>query len=289
MRAGSFKISKNGVTAEVSITPLPGVSGIELESVNMWRQSLGLTPFTPEELGRNAESVTVGNRTGTLFDLMGSTNKNRIVGAVDRESGSLWFFKMTGEDRLVTAEKPQFREFLKSVTFSQPDESKIAAAPVSRRPMSANANQPSGADGKPNRQATWKLPAGWIEQPASSMLLASYLAQGKEGRKAEVSVSMFPGDVGGVLANVNRWRGQLGLKPLSESDLPQATSQIDVGKDKAVLVDMDGRNVRTGDAARMLAAIVPREGNTWFYKMMGDAAVITEQKQAFLEFAAGAH
>ena len=41
------------------------------------------------------------------------------------------------------------------------------------------------------------------------MVLASYNISAKEGSPT-VTVSMFPGDVGGVLANVNRWRGQLG-------------------------------------------------------------------------------
>jgi hypothetical protein len=32
--------------------------------------------------------------------------------------------------------------------------------------------------------------------------------------KAEVTVSAFPGDTGGLLANLNRWRGQIGLEPV---------------------------------------------------------------------------
>ena len=289
MRAGAFKIATNGATAEVSITPLPGVAGIELQSVNMWRQALGLTPFGPDEFAKNAETAAVGNLQGSLFDLSGrtenSTNRNRTIGAIAKQNGSLWFFKLTGDDQLVAAQKTKFEQFLKSISFSQVDEAKVAAAPTGRKPMSTNAKHTPVPAGN---HAAWKLPEGWVEQSASSMVLASFLASGKTG-KAEVSVSMFPGDVGGVLANVNRWRGQLGLSPISESDLPQATSQVDLGSSKGVLVDMTGQNVRTGSAARMLAAIVPRDGNTWFYKMMGDAAVITEQKQAFLEFAASAH
>ena len=38
-----------------------------------------------------------------------------------------------------------------------------------------------------------------------------------EGAKADVTVSIFPNDTGGVVANVNRWRTQVGLPETDEA------------------------------------------------------------------------
>jgi len=34
----------------------------------------------------------------------------------------------------------------------------------------------------------------------------------------------------------------------------------------------------------MVAASVPRDGQTWFYKMMGDTQVVEQQKVGFIKF-----
>ena len=47
---------------------------------------------------------------------------------------------------------------------------------------------------------------------------------------------------------------------------------------------MNGQNAKTGQSARLIGVIVPREGQTWFYKMMGDPAVAEREKTAFIKF-----
>ncbi|MDB6040534.1 MAG: hypothetical protein JWM99_4375 [Verrucomicrobiales bacterium] len=289
MRAGGFKISTNGETAEVSIVPMPGVSGIELESVNMWRQTLGLPALDAAGFAKTGEKAFVGKTAARLFDMAGAdannTNKNRTIGAIANSEGSLWFFKITGDNHLVAQEKPVFQDFLKSITFSPADVANVAAAPFAKRPMGPIDRLPSENPIPGAGHAPWKTPNGWIEQPTPSMLLASYSVPGKNGGKAEMTVSMFPGDVGGVLANVNRWRRQLGLPPVTENDLQQNTSQMDVGNANATVVEMTAQD----GAKAMYALIVPRDGNTWFYKMTGDPAALADQKKSFVEFAGIAH
>ncbi len=60
------------------------------------------------------------------------------------------------------------------------------------------------------------------------------------GGGAEVAITAFPGDVGGVLANVNRWRGQAGLAPVDDAGLGQATSALDANGLHFTLVDAEG-------------------------------------------------
>src|SRR5207249_1802842 len=118
--------------------------------------------------------------------------------------------------------KIAFVDFLKSISWV--DRPGVA----SRKPHFASTNDkriPSGqsqlADGPDSAiepgKPSWEVPAGWQEVAASQMLLAKFLVGGNEGR-AEVTVSAFPGDTGSVLGNVNRWRAQVGLAPLSQED-----------------------------------------------------------------------
>jgi hypothetical protein len=52
----------------------------------------------------------------------------------------------------------------------------------------------------------WQAPAGWQERPGNGMRRASFQIAGADGAQADMAVTVFPGDVGGDLANVNRWR-----------------------------------------------------------------------------------
>jgi hypothetical protein len=58
---------------------------------------------------------------------------------------------------------------------------------------------------------------------------------------------------------------------------------------KASVVDISGTNARTGKAARLYGLIVPRGGQTWFYKMLGDSGVIEGETTNLVEFAGIAH
>ncbi len=101
------------------------------------------------------------------------------------------------------------------------------------------------------------------------------------GATAELAVTAFPGDVGGEIANVNRWRGQVGLEPVSDADARSAIVRIDANGLKIGVVDVaDPR----GNGTRLLGAMVPVDGATWFFKVLGPDAAVGAAKPAFLEF-----
>ena len=58
---------------------------------------------------------------------------------------------------------------------------------------------------------TWVLPEGWEEGKQSSMRLASYNVPLSGGGVGDFSLVQLGGVAGGVMANINRWRGQIGL------------------------------------------------------------------------------
>ena len=83
---------------------------------------------------------------------------------------------------------------------------------------------------------TWEVPTHWVKTSASSMRLASYEVSDGNGSKLDFSVTSFPGDVGGTLANVNRWLGQIGIDPVEESSLSKYVSPIVLDERDAQLV-----------------------------------------------------
>jgi hypothetical protein len=121
---------------------------------------------------------------------------------------------------------------------------------------------------------TWQTPSGWVEKPGNGIRVASFEVMGAAGQQALVSVVPLPGTAGSDLDNVNRWRGQVGLAPVTEA----AGQNITVADEPALLYEMTTTNVS------ILAAIQRRGETAWFYKMTGDAALVAAQKETFVRF-----
>ena len=265
IRVGNFQVSgADGAKAQITIIPLPGAAGRELDNVNRWRGQVGLGPVAQEELAGQSTPVEVGGQPARLYDLAGTPpeekEKGRILAVIFQRGDLSWFFKMTGPDALVQQQKTAFTVFLKTISFEDGTEHAAEAGNV----------KPPADPGQP----AWKVPGGWQEQPAGPMQSAKFTVPGN----AEVSVSVFPGDVGGVPANVNRWRGQLGLPPADAAELLKIITPLDLGGVSATLVDM------TNKPRRMVGVIVPRGGQTWFFKLLGDEAAVAGAKDALVEF-----
>lgn len=123
----------------------------------------------------------------------------------------------------------------------------------------------------------WQIPQGWEEKPAGNMRKGSFLVKDEGGKEAEVTVLAFPGDVGGDLANINRWRTQINLLPLNSKEL-ESLQTTTVDSLNATVVDF------TGESESVVGIIVPKAGDSWFFKMMGDKSVVESQKQTFFRF-----
>jgi hypothetical protein len=143
----------------------------------------------------------------------------RMLAAIVPHGERTWFVKVTGPAPALEAQKPAFRKFIESFRF----------------------------DDKANPPLTWKVPEGWKRddaQPAKGQFkrFATFRLRGPEGEDMELTV--FPlgraGQAGDVLANVNRWRGQLGLKEVTADELKGVIDEQKVGDTTAILVDMQG-------------------------------------------------
>jgi hypothetical protein len=281
-RLASFNAKgKDGQVADVSIIPMPA-TGREVDLVNMWRGQLQLPAVTGADADKAAQTVSIGSEQGKMFEFTseqptsGSTQKGRMLVAMLMHGDTSFFFKMTGEDSVVTEQKPAFLDFLKSISFQ--------AAPAVAM---SNPHAPMGADPMAPAEAApvsvAGLPDGWKEIPNPPMLLAKYIIQGSGGAKAEVNISSLAGTGGGLMMNINRWRGQLSLPPLSEEDFSKEAHTMDLPGGKATLVDLTGTD-KTGKSSRLIGIIAPQTDQTWFYKLMGDPQIVEQQKDAFTKF-----
>lgn len=112
------------------------------------------------------------------------------------------------------------------------------------------------------------------------MRRGSYLVTGPDDATADFSITAFPGDVGGDLANVNRWRGQISLGPINAATLADSTIQV-AGQDLTLTV-VEMANPDLPEPQRILGALVFFEGNTWFFKLMGPDALVASEKANFI-------
>jgi hypothetical protein len=271
IRVASFTVTNaNGQTADVGVIPLPAGSS-ELDLVNMWRQQMGLSAVT----NANSEIVTVGSNQGKLFEITSAVPQTsgdlraRILVAMLTRGATSWFFKMDGEDSFVASQKENFLQFLKSVSFVENTPVQVAAAPSAQ-------NQ--------NANSMWTIPSDWRQVDPGMMLLAKF-SIGSGDAKADVNVSALAGAGGGLLANVNRWRHlQLGLEEVDQTGLEKLVSTFDANGNQTSLVDFTGTDSKTGKPARLVGAIVPQNGQTWFYKLMGNEPIVAQQKDAFIKF-----
>lgn len=127
---------------------------------------------------------------------------------------------------------------------------------------------------------TWTAPAHWKAKPGSAMRKGSYAIAG-DGGEADLAITAFPGDVGGDLANLNRWRGQLSLPPVGQAELEATRQTLERNQLKMTVVDLVG----TGPGAqRILGAMIPHGGATWFVKLMGPDALVAKERAAFTAF-----
>ena len=293
MRVASFKIQgRNGKQADVSVIPLPGRPGSDDANVNRWRGQVGLSSVSPEELKKSAESVEAAGQPAQLYDIAGQNpgtgEAARILGVIQHRDDAVWFFKMTGDANLAEEQKPAFIAFLKSLKFAAaPAQTELppghpAMGDMGMSMSAAATPGPISHEGQPN----WQVPAGWQEVSGGQFLIAKFTITGDSGTAA-VNVSSSTGEGGGLAGNVNRWRGQLGLASWSEAEVNKSVTAIDVQSGKASLVDLSGTDARTGQPTRLVGVIVPQSGQTWFYKLMGNAKVVESQKDAFTKFVQG--
>jgi len=259
----------DGKSANASIAPLPPLGSRETEVVNMWRTQLGLPEASSSEVAGLLSEVEVAGQKGKMFELSApgsaADGPQRIVTVMLHQPETSWFYKISGDDAVVTAQKSTFLDFLKTVRF---ETSSVTVAPAA----------PTSASKPKSSEFAWKVPSDWSEVAPGAMQRAKFTVPAQNGVTADVTVSIFPGNAGDDLMNVNRWRGQIGLEKIDEAGLAKVAQPLDSKNPQAILVDMENQG------KRLIAVAMPRAKGWFYYKLLGGSAAVAPQKEAFLSF-----
>lgn len=291
MRLASYGVTTaDGRSVDISVVALGENAGSELENVNRWRGQLKLEPLTEAQLAGARDPVRVGGEPGFLYDLVSTTPildgkyRSRTLASMLAAGQMTVFFKATGEADLVAAEKTNFIAWLASVKTGpeggesdRPPARTAVSAPdpgASAAPTPAPSVPPGPTVGLPG----WKAPAHWKVGGPRTMRLASFEIPGEGNAVGDVSISALSSGGGGLLANVNRWRGQAGLAPTDEATLAKEAKILTLSKgQKATVVDLGGSGPN-----RILGAIVPDGDKSWFFKLTGPDALVVKERENFL-------
>ncbi|MEX1023699.1 MAG: dienelactone hydrolase family protein [Planctomycetota bacterium] len=132
------------------------------------------------------------------------------------------------------------------------------------------------------RELGFQQSEGWTQLPERAMRLVSF----RVGPETECYVSAFPGEAGGVAANLERWSRQMDVPPLDAEAIGELP-RIPMLATLAPLVRIDGPAPAEGaETPRMtlLGAIAPRDGETVFAKLVGPTHVVEGHLLAFERF-----
>lgn len=254
-------------SAECYVARLPGGGSLE-DNVNRWRQQMGQGPLSGEEvtalpqrslLGAPATFVEI---TGDFTGMTGETISDaRLFGLILLIGDVGLFVKMIGPDALLVAERERFLDFCDSLHLE-------------------TITPPTDTNSSPHENLTWTAPKGWIVEAPTSMRHFTY----RVGVDTECYLSILGGTAGGLEANVNRWRKEIGLPPLATdaiADLATTTlagSQATVVEGEGTFQGMSGP---PRDGFRLLGLIAPASGKTYFLKMVGPSSEVTDHREGF--------
>ena len=159
--------------------------------------------------------------------------------------------------------------------------------PLTKEPVSAPAADatPLTTDLTPDPTTipfAWQPPATWVPKALGTMRKGSFLIRSDDGSEADVSIISFPGSAGGLVENLNRWRGQLKLPPLAAEQITSATTELSSRNLKFTVVDFLGEG--PSGHTRILGAVLPFGDETYFFKLIGPDAFAEKSRPAFLDF-----
>lgn len=270
MMAGSFHI-KTPLGPRGRIGVMPFRESVETtQIVNMFARELGHPDYNESSVQSLVAHKTLGDRSFEVIrleDMSGeeAPPKTALL-ALYRHNAQTWLFPFIADRELIDKEMENFYSFLQSTTL------RAGKTPVRAIAPSLPPAQPASS----GHQPTWEAPEHWERKPATQMRVGNYAVTNDAGEALDFSITSFPGEVGGILANVNRWLGQVGMSPTDEQGLSQYLSDRMIDEKPAKLV------LAESDEQALYAAILLHKGRSWFLKLMGDVDLARAEKENFL-------
>jgi hypothetical protein len=151
-----------------------------------------------------------------------------------------------------------------------------------RDPTATGTTGPT-TNGPAGNELVTHAPDEWRPGQLNSLRSAAFEVQLGEHR-AEITVTKLSAAGGDVPANVNRWRGQIGLPPASPAEIMSDAKTLDVLGSKAVYVHLKGPATQA-PATSILGLIAPHRDVVWFVKMTGESQLVEQERERFETFA----
>jgi len=268
---------------EVSLTAFPGSAGGVLANVNRWRGQIGLDPTDDAGLAQLLTTSREGPTDVSLLSMEGKDGKVMLGAIIVPGDGQTWFLKAmfvkaTTDAAKADALRADFGAFARSFRLGgtpagSGDDAAAAPASPTTSPTTSPSNDGASIDARLSR---FKPPEGWAVESGGGNIVAAAFKATNDGGGARVTATSLGNDGGGDLANINRWRGQLGLPPLADLAAVERSDLV------AGLLAVDLRNADGTD--RMISVIAPSGGSTWFFKLRGTAAGVEAERAKFAAF-----
>jgi hypothetical protein len=268
--AGSFHV-KTSLGPRGRIGVMPFRESVETtQIVNMFARELGHPDYNNSSVQPLVAQKKLGDRSFEVIrleDMSGEEEPPRTaLLALYRHNAQTWLFPFIADRHLDRCGVGNFYSFLQSTTLRAGKEPVRAIAP----------SLPPAQTASSGHQPTWEAPKHWERKASTQMRVGNYSVSNKAGEALDFSITSFPGEVGGILANVNRWLGQVGMSPTDEQGLSQYLSDRMIDEKPAKLV------LAESEEQALYAAILFHKGRSWFLKLMGDVNLAQTEKENFL-------
>ena len=138
--------------------------------------------------------------------------------------------------------------------------------------------------GKVPPEPKWVVPAGWVKaEPSVSFEVARYTIPGADG-DGLVKVNKLKDYNYGLLANVNRWREQVGLGFIDSGSLKSiSTPTTTASGDSGTAIHI------VGAEKSIVAAVFIRGDTTWFIRLIAPNELAELQLDSFDKFTRSFH
>lgn len=273
-RIVTYRVS-DGAGPEVALST---AGGSVAANVDRWRSQVGL-PMLGEAAAAALPRKPFAGRDGVYVELRSSdAAPTRLLALLlplppEHPTGNL-ALKLMGPADVVDAEEARFLAFAASL--------RSRFVPALSAPASAPTD-PSAASGEVVVAGGYRIrvPRGWTQGPAKPLRFATLYVGGR--KDLELTFHEYGAVPGGVLLNVNRWRGQMGLDELSDEGLERLPRLPMLGG-QAVVLDVAGRlsdpmrGVELADAG-MLAVVLERGDRMLFLKLTGPRADVAAARR----------
>jgi hypothetical protein len=277
MRFASFQVGDDPKIL-LSVIPLGMEAGKVPDNVNRWEGQLGLPPTPADKLDSVVKKISANGLEINAVDLSSPAGTNppmRMLAAMTNAGGRVWFFKLSGPADVVGKQKDNFDAFIKSIKPSAGGDTAAVAPPP------AQAAGPAIPAGGSMKISAFKAADDWKETPGSKAPRMIAFNVGPQDKQATLVVTRFGANgAGNFLDNINRWRGQIGLEPVTD---PKGVPMSDVkaGKDNpGLMVTIDN----PAAAKRMMVVMASVGSDLWFFKLTGPTETVDQAKPAFENF-----